>query len=163
MYAKLYSQARQWILAWKKSLNSSPCLMQRSLFWHRVYHVRHCFLLSDVTLNIWHVRINMNSAVFDLWSCAADEPLMTLQQLWLLFFQLADTVWMEQNQFWSMRSKHGQYAKDSVIRDPLCAGREVSKAVNTSEEYPSPSGSCQCTKTYYSKHYCRSWFQRYFQ
>lgn len=72
---------------------------------------------------------------------------MTLQQLRLLFFQLADTVWMEQHHVWSVRSKHGQYAKDSVIRDPQCAGREVSKAVNTSEEYPSPSDSCQCTKS----------------
>ncbi len=27
------------------------------------------------------------------------------------------------------------------MRDPQCAGREVSKAVNTSEEYPSPEDS----------------------
>lgn len=46
-----------------------------------------------------------------------------------------------------MRSKHGQHAKDSVIRDPQCAGGEVSKAVNTSEEYPSPLDSCQCIKS----------------
>lgn len=71
---------------------------------------------------------------------------MTLQQLWLLFFQLTDTVWMEHH-VWSVRGKHGQYAKDSVIRDPQCAGREVSKAVNTSKEYPSPLDSCQCIKS----------------
>lgn len=114
----------------------------RKALWMKCY-----FPLYNVTLNIWHVHINMNSAVFDLWPCAAAEPLMTLQQLRLLFFQLADTVWMEQHHVWSVRSKHGQYAKDSVIRDPQCAGREVSKAVNTSEEYPSPSDSCQCTKS----------------
>lgn len=33
-----------------------------------------------------------------------------------------------------MRSKHGQHAKESVIRESQCVGREVSKAVNTSEE-----------------------------
>lgn len=117
-------------------------LATRKALWMKCY-----FPLSNVTLNIWHVHINMNSAVFDLWPCAAAEPLMTLQQLRLLFFQLADTVWMEQHHVWSVRSKHGQYAKDSVIRDPQCAGREVSKAVNTSEEYPSPSDSCQRTKS----------------
>lgn len=95
------------------------------------------FPLYNVTLNIWLVHINMNSAVSDLWPRSAAEPLMTLQQLWLLFFQLADAVWMEQHRVWSVRRKHGQYAKDSVIREPQCVGREVSKAVNTSEVYPS--------------------------
>lgn len=70
---------------------------------------------------------------------------MTLRQLWLLFFQLTDSAWMEHH-VWSVRSKHGQYAKDSVMRALQCAGSEVSKAVNTSEECPPPSDSCQCIK-----------------
>lgn len=37
---------------------------------------------------------------------------------------------------------HGQYAKDSVIRDPRCAGREVRQAVNTCEECPALSVVC---------------------
>lgn len=53
---------------------------------------------------------------------------------------------MEQHHVGSMRRKHGQYAKDSVIRDPPCAGREVSKVVITSEEFSSLSVPCQCTK-----------------
>lgn len=67
-----------------------------------------------------------------------DEPLMTLQQLWLLFFQAHRHCVIGASRLKRERRKHGQYAVDSVIRDPLCAGGEVSKAVNTSDEYASP-------------------------
>lgn len=99
--------------------------------------IKCCFFFpppSSVILNIRHANVNMNSAVCDLWPRAAAKPLMTLEQLWLLFsLALVDAVRNGAGvaAAEACGASTDSNAGDSVIRDPQRARRGVRQAVNT--------------------------------